>query len=164
MSNTPAWLPYSTAFADYILGCGPAPGLLAEDCFQLGVLAYQAGRYGQGQEWLRMADQLTRQGRHGSEVNHTEVLEHLAWVEFVVSATSFFSLCSLIHLLSFIIADNGTICLRYFFIIIFFVNFYLNIYIIKKRTILTTLIQLTFLHNYNTYKMNLLSKNYCYLH
>ena len=100
---------YSTAFADYILGCGPAPGLLAEDCFQLGVLAYQAGRYGQGQEWLRMADQLTRQGKHGGEVNHTEVLEHLAWVEFVVSATSFFSLCSLIHLLSFIIAGNETI-------------------------------------------------------
>ena len=82
---------------------------MAEDCFQLGVLAYQAGRYGQGQEWLRMADQLTRQGRHGGEVNHTEVLEHLAWVEFVVSATSFFSLCSLIHLLSFIIAGNETI-------------------------------------------------------
>ena len=89
---------YSTAFADYILDCGPAPALLAEDCFQLGVLAYQAGRYGQGQEWLKMADKLTRQGKHGGEVNHTEVLEHLAWVEFIVSATSFFSPCSLLHL------------------------------------------------------------------
>ena len=91
------------------LGCGPAPELLAEDCFQLGVLAYQAGRYGQGQQWLRMANQLTRQGKHGGEVNHTEVLEHLAWVEFIVSATSFFSLCSLLHLLPLIIAGNETI-------------------------------------------------------
>ncbi|XP_068706058.1 prolyl 4-hydroxylase subunit alpha-1-like [Montipora foliosa] len=66
-----------------IPGCGPAPRLLAEDCFHLGVLAYQAGRYGQGLDWLRMADQLTRQGKHGGEVNYTEVLEHLAWVEFI---------------------------------------------------------------------------------
>ena len=103
------YVAYSTAFVDYILGCGPAPRLLAEDCFQLGVLAYQAGRYGQGQEWLRMADQLTRQGKHGGEVNHTEVLEHLAWVEFIVSATLFFLLYSLVHCLPLIIAGNETI-------------------------------------------------------
>jgi len=66
-----------------IQGCGPAPKLLAEDCFDLGVLAYQAGRYGQGLDWLRMADELTRQGKHGGSINHTEVLEHLAWVEFI---------------------------------------------------------------------------------
>ena len=68
----------------YISGCGPAPKLLAEDCFDLGVFAYQTGRYGQGLDWLRMADELTRQGSHGGAINHTHVLEHLAWVEFVV--------------------------------------------------------------------------------
>lgn len=68
----------------HILGCGPAPRLLAEDCFDMGVLAYQAGRYRQGLDWLRMADELTRQGKHGGVINHTKVLEHLAWVEFIV--------------------------------------------------------------------------------
>ena len=71
-------------FCVALLGCGPAPELLAEDCFELGVLAYQAGRYGQGLDWLRMADKLTRHGRHEGAINHTEVLEHLAWVEFIV--------------------------------------------------------------------------------
>ena len=71
-------------FCVSLLGCGPAPELLAEDCFELGVLAYQAGRYGQGLDWLRMADKLTRRGKHEGAINHTEVLEHLAWVEFIV--------------------------------------------------------------------------------
>lgn len=35
-----------------------------------------------------MADELARQGKHGGVVNHTEVLEHLAWVEYIVRNVS----------------------------------------------------------------------------
>ena len=81
----------------HILGCGPAPRLLAEDCFDMGVLAYQAGRYGQGLDWLRIADELTRQGKHDGVINHTAVLEHLAWVEFIVRvdySSALFATCT----------------------------------------------------------------------
>lgn len=78
----------------HITECGSAPKLLAEDCFDLGVIAYQAGRYGQGLEWLRMADELARQGKHGGVVNHTEVLEHLAWVEYIVRNVSWHVCCA----------------------------------------------------------------------
>ncbi len=67
-----------------ILGCGPAPKLLAEDCFDMGTVAYQSGRYGQARDWLNMADELISQGRHDEAVNRTEVLEYLAWIEYVV--------------------------------------------------------------------------------
>lgn len=66
-----------------IPGCGPAPKLLAEDCFDMGTVAYQSGRYGLARDWLNMADDLTRQGRHDGVANRTEVLEYLAWIEYV---------------------------------------------------------------------------------
>ncbi|KAL9962659.1 hypothetical protein ACROYT_G031780 [Oculina patagonica] len=66
-----------------IPGCGPAPKLLAEDCFDMGTVAYQSGRYGQARDWLNMADELISQGRHDEAVNRTEVLEYLAWIEYV---------------------------------------------------------------------------------
>ena len=71
------------------LGCGPAAKLLAEDCFDMGTVAYQSGRYGQSRSWLNMADDLIRQGRHDGEVNRTQVLEYLAWIEYVVRKSHF---------------------------------------------------------------------------
>ena len=72
-----------------LLGCGPAPKLLAEDCFDMGTVAYQSGRYGQSRSWLNMANDLIRQGRHDGVVNRTEVLEYLAWIEYVVRKSGF---------------------------------------------------------------------------
>lgn len=66
-----------------IIGCGAAPKLLAEDCFDLGTVAYQAGRYTQARDWLRLAETFIREGRHDGAVNRTEVLEYLAWIEYV---------------------------------------------------------------------------------
>lgn len=77
----------------HLLGCGAAPKLLAEDCFDLGTVAYQAGRYTQARDWLRLAEMFIREGRHDGAVNRTEVLEYLAWIEYVVSSfNSTFSL------------------------------------------------------------------------
>lgn len=72
----------------HLLGCGAAPKLLAEDCFDLGTVAYQAGRYTQARDWLRLAETFIREGRHDGAVNRTEVLEYLAWIEYVVSSFS----------------------------------------------------------------------------
>ena len=47
----------------------------------------------------------------------------------------------------------------YFFIFNFFCQFLFKyMHYLENETLLTTLIQLTFLHTYNTYNMNLLSK------
>ena len=81
------------SFMYHLLGCGAAPKLLAEDCFDLGTVAYQAGRYTQARDWLRLAETFIREGRHDGAVNRTEVLEYLAWIEYVVS--SFISTFSL---------------------------------------------------------------------
>ena len=81
------------SFMYHLLGCGAAPKLLAEDCFDLGTVAYQAGRYTQARDWLRLAETFIREGRHDGAVNRTEVLEYLAWIEYVVSSfNSTFSL------------------------------------------------------------------------
>ena len=74
------------------LGCGPAPKLLAEDCFDMGTVAYQSGRYGLARDWLNMADDLIRQGRHDGVANRTEVLEYLAWIEYIVRKSHFATL------------------------------------------------------------------------
>ena len=68
-----------------VSGCVSAAKLLAEDCFEVGSLAHHAGRYGQAHDWLNIADELIREGKHNGTLTHAEVLEYLAWVEYVVS-------------------------------------------------------------------------------
>lgn len=55
----------------------------------MGTVAYQSGRYGLARAWLNMADDLIRQGRHDGVANRTEVLEYLAWIEYIVRKSNF---------------------------------------------------------------------------
>ena len=59
--------------------------MAAEDCFEIASLAYSSGRIGHFHSWTKEAARLLRGGHHDGTLAMSDVLEHLAWAEYLVS-------------------------------------------------------------------------------
>lgn len=67
------------------LGCSNlAIDMAAEDCFEIATLAYSASRMGHFHSWSNEALRLLREGHHDDTLKMAEVLEHVAWAEYLV--------------------------------------------------------------------------------